>query len=234
MSTIEIVYHREIKFLSTLLARLLDFIFPARCVGCNARGHYLCARCLERAPEADSVELPDSFALFTYDYAPIKRAVWLLKYRGARTVAKPLGQALYGRLIEYLADALALYPGEQDKQWLVIPIPLSAKRLRERGFNQAEHLARQLATRDTTTFQLAPKILTKIIHTPTQVSIKDRRARLANLAGAFVVTDKNAVTGRNIILVDDVITTGATITEAKRTLLAAGARRIIGIAVAHG
>ncbi len=179
--------------------------------------------------------LPDTLALFSYDYEPVKRAIWLLKYRGVRHLGQIFGPAVYERLLEPLAEVAALYPGDPPGGgWLAVPIPLSSARLRKRGFNQAEILARALVACDPITFTLAPMLLAKITHTPTQVSIKDRRTRLANLAGAFTVHDVSKVAGRNIILIDDVITTGATMSEARRVLKQAGARRILGVALAHG
>ncbi len=182
---------------------------------------------------ADAVPAPEFLALFSYDYEPIKRAVWLLKYRGVKRIAEPFGQAMSERLIEYLSEAATLYPGEQSP-WLVVPIPLSTKRQRQRGFNQAEEIAKRLAANNPSALKLAPELLAKVIHTPTQVSIKNRDERLKNLSGAFVAKNQNLIAGRNLILIDDVITTGATMLEAKKVLRAAGAKRVIGLAVAHG
>ena len=77
-------------------------------------------------------------------------------------------------------------------------------------------------------------ILYKKVHTESQVSIKDKEGRLTNLAGSFEVKNPEAVRDKNIILIDDVCTTGATIKEARKTLKEAGARRVIAMVVARG
>jgi competence protein ComFC len=144
---------------------------------------------------------------------------------------------------------------------ILIPIPLSKKRRRERGFNQAELLCREIIkiqkknrlTPDPSPYQgegcqrrgevftLATNILIKIKETEHQALIKDRNRRLKNLEGTFAVKNHrpnekekaNFLKGKNIILIDDITTTGATLSEARRMLRASGARKVIAFTVAH-
>ena len=114
-----------------------------------------------------------------------------------------------------------------------MPIPLSRRRFRARGFNQAEFLARPIADflelpLDTTTF-------TRIRHTKPQTETESAAERRENLRGCFAVLDtgnSRAVRGKNILLVDDVTTTGTTFLEAARTLKAAGAGTVYALAAA--
>ena len=105
---------------------------------------------------------------------------------------------------------------------ILVPIPLSKKRLRERGFNQALELARPVVRRFS--FPLVPKALTRIRDTLPQ-RILDSGERRINVAGAFAA-DADAVAGKHVLLLDDVMTTGATMREAAATLLAGGAASI--------
>jgi len=115
---------------------------------------------------------------------------------------------------------------------LVIPAPLSKKRFRERGFNQAELLARAFIRAQGGKLEIASNALVKTKDTPHQADLS-RSERLKNLKRCFSVVNPRAICGRNIILVDDVITTESTMNEMKKTLRKAGAKKVIGIAIAH-
>ena len=122
----------------------------------------------------------------------------------------------------------------------MVPIPSSRSRQREKGFNQCLLLTKELVKIDRDhqqkNFGLLENLLIKKIHTVRQVRIRDRQERLENLTDTFAINP--AATSLNLselsfILIDDVITTGATMTEAIRALKAAGAKRIVGFALAH-
>lgn len=224
------------------LSTLVRLIFPERCLGCKKIGGYLCVNCLDRIPPAEPITDLSALACFDYYDKKIKKAIWLLKYKNISSLAPLFAKLLYDKLIEQLADEVNILPG-LGSTWLVIPIPLSHERQRERGYNQAALITRELVKLAPQNLTLAENILIKIKHTPTQVSISNRRSRLANLKNAFALAPNynrpsgsitESIKGRRIILVDDVITTGATIREAMRLLKHAGAKSVIGIAVAHG
>jgi ComF family protein len=124
---------------------------------------------------------------------------------------------------------------------ILIPIPLSPERYRERGFNQAELICRELIKinhlRHGVDMQLQKNILIKPKETEHQARIKDRQERLKNISGSFAIKSNPqnlALTKNgNIILIDDITTTGATLNEARKTLKQAGARKIIAFTIAH-
>ncbi len=211
--------------LSELYDRLLDLVFPPRCPGCRARGVVLCSRCLERcrrlrndtlgpARPARGTLLRSSVALYQYD-APLREAIHLLKYRRRRTLARPLGDLL-----------VAALPPEVRACDAVVAVPLHGSRLRERGFNQSELLAEAVAA----------KIGRGMVHglertraTEHQVGM-DRHAREANVRGAFAWRGGPAPAA--VLLLDDVLTTGATLRECARALRAVGVREVYGVALA--
>jgi ComF family protein len=104
---------------------------------------------------------------------------------------------------------------------VVIPVPLHRRRLRWRGFNQAALLSRAVADRINCSLDVA--ILVRITNSPPQTS-QDRSQRRQNVRGAFAVTRPDRLANRRVLLVDDVMTTGATLDECARTMLAAGAQ----------
>lgn len=222
-----------------IFSRILNFFFPRACAGCGqtAEEASFCPSCRNAARKAEApLPLADAFAVWSYRDPRVRRAVWRLKYRGDTSIAKIFAEELYDKILEELAER-ELFSGKLSrKNYLVIPIPLSPKRQRERGFNQSALIARELLKllqkSGGETFALAGAVLAKERNTPHQTALK-RKDRLANLAGAFAVQNPDAVRGCRAILIDDVITTGATLSEARRALLAAGAERVYAAAVAH-
>ncbi|MCK5027477.1 MAG: ComF family protein, partial [Candidatus Pacebacteria bacterium] len=116
---------------------------------------------------------------------------------------------------------------------LVIPIPLHKKRKRQRGYNQTELLCNELSLIDNSLYRTENHVLYKHQSTRSQTEILNRKERLKNIQGCFSIKDPEKIHGRNIILIDDITTTGATFREATRVLKKAGVRRVICFAVAH-
>ena len=127
-------------------------------------------------------------------------------------------QTLSRALAQCLGDMLPLNGNDYD---VVIPVPLHRRRLRWRGFNQAALLSRAVADRINCSLDVA--ILVRITNSPPQTS-QDRSQRRQNVRGAFAVTRPDRLANRRVLLVDDVMTTGATLDECARTMLAAGAQ----------
>ncbi|KYH31442.1 ComF family protein [Neomoorella mulderi] len=152
----------------------------------------------------------------------LKEMIWALKYQGRRSLANPLGRLLAGVVVRELG------PGRPD---LVIPVPLTSTRLRVRTFNQAELLA--LALGQELGLPVNGEVMFRVRETAPQVNLS-RRSRWQNLGGAFQVTAPGKITGRRLLLVDDVLTTGATASACTNALLAAGAAGVAVITLATG
>lgn len=219
------------RFLNTIL----DIIFPAKCILCEKRGVDLCLECLLRAPRAERESAEWIFPAYDYRHPAIKKSLWLLKYRGKRRLANVFAEIIYENILEELSDLSVM---ENFTNPILIPIPLSPKRYRERGFNQAELICRELIKidilRNNLHLELANNILIKPKETVHQAHLKDRKTRLKNIIGSFTIREgSNLIRNRNIILIDDIITTGATLSEAKKVLKRAGARKVIAFTIAH-
>ncbi len=204
----------------------LNLLFPTHCVGCSAEGEIICPSCAGTI-ERPLNEVPGVQALYTYQDKRVAKAVWRLKYEGASASAESLGTYLGEFILSDLADSLIF----DTSNAIIVAAPLSRKRLRERGYNQALLIARGVAK--ITNIAVEEKAVEKIVHTRTQVSLKNRAQRLSNLAGAFRVTDPNLVIGKLVIVIDDVHTTGTTIREITRVLEESGAREVRGYTLAH-
>jgi ComF family protein len=229
-------------FFTKITALLFDILFPPLCIHCRTylpdSAHILCAKChasialrtslfcsecMRRLPDATKTCHLDApyilGAVGSYDDPLFQDLIHALKYRGIRRVADFLGALL----VRY-AKTLPFRPEE----FAVIPAPLSKKRLRERGFNQAELIARVFA--ESFNIPLLPSALSKTKDTRPQMKLS-REERKKNLSGCFEAR-KDYVEGKHIILIDDVSTSGTTLTELARTLKRAGAKKIIGLVIA--
>jgi ComF family protein len=210
---------------------ILNLVFPRFCLGCGQKGEDLCLKCLTNSPEAGRECARWIFPLYDYRHPPIRCAIRSLKYKNRRGLARIFAEVLYNRILEELADLAQL---ENFRDAILIPIPLSSRRLRERGFNQASLICEALAKMDREeNFILEKRILIKPKNTEQQARIESRSQRLKNIIGSFGIKNPEKIKNRNIILVDDVITTGATLQEARKVLKESGARKIIAFTLAH-
>jgi competence protein ComFC len=202
----------------------LSRIGPDRVPGCPLCGRFfdgvgeshLCGSCLAKAP---SFSLHRSAGRYR---GHLKDAVLLLKYKKFR----PLGSVLGGMAFEALKKDEILWKDID----LIIPVPLHKRRQRERGFNQAEAVAREIGKRSG--IAVARKILRKTRNAPPQTSL-ERDDRANNVRDAFAVVGKEAIAGKVILLVDDVYTTGATLGACARILHQEGAVEVRAITVAQ-
>ena len=202
-----------------IIDTLLSLVYPKKCLGCGRYGAYICQKCLDKIPDPDINENSDIiFAAASYESPLLKKTIRALKYRGAGQVAESLAKLIHERLCEDLSE---IAPD------IIVPAPLSRESKRKRGFNQAETIAKNLS--DMLDTECLTNVLYKNKRTLSQVKIKNRKERLKNLKGAFSVKNPELIKGKVVLVVDDVSTTGATILEARRALLAGGAKEVYGV-----
>jgi ComF family protein len=159
----------------------------------------------------------------------MKDAIHALKYDRLHPAANQLGQLL--------AQAMAQLAAEAPQQLLVVPVPLHSSKYAQRGFNQARVLAREALASLAKThpgwrLTLAPSALMRLRATESQAGLSPRQRRL-NVRGAFSVSDPAAVAGKHILLIDDILTTGATARAAARALKRAGAQSVYVVTLAR-
>ncbi len=180
----------------------------------------------------------------SYRHAVLASLVRALKFEGITDAAEPLSALLIAYAEQCAGFFLApAHTRHQSIAWgaggpssaaappIVIPVPLSRRRLLARGFNQAELIARPFAAHFG--LALAPHALVRSRHTKPQSEAPSAAARRANVHRCFTVPDPAAIVGRRIVLVDDVATSGATLLEAAQTLRTAGASAILALAAAE-
>ena len=205
----------------------LNLLFPNKCLGCGKENEILCPECLKRIDYPTLLKSNNILAATDYNDELAKKAIWLIKYRGLKQIAEPLAELIRQRILEKI----------KIKNPVFIPIPLSSKRLRERGFNQSELIAKYLKMKSDVAgidIGFRTNVLYKKIHTESQVLVKDREKRLNNIKNSFEIKNPELIKDKNIILIDDVSTTGATIIEARKVLREAGAKSVVALVVARG
>jgi len=214
-----------------IIAKILEVLFPDTCVGCGMRGALLCGECRRKIGPSPAPMHPFITSVFAYQDFRIKRLVKILKYRNARRVSAIFAPALAGALTEFAGEEHLFLGG---RPILLVPIPLSKKRQRSRGYNQSELLAQEaLKLLPGDRFVLDAGMLKKILETKPQADIKNRRARLANLGDCYQVAEGGRGRGGAVVLIDDVTTTGATLLAARKALRAAGYAKVHALTVAH-
>ena len=205
----------------------VELLFPARCLGCNQEGTFLCSACEEGLPvlkppyclvcsqpgrltlrlcsncRAAPLQIEGIRAPYRMEGA-VRKAIHALKYQGVRAVAPTLGQLL----VRFLAQ-------ERLEGEVLVPVPLHPKRERQRGYNLA----------------VEPRALTRVTSVPSQVSLRAEERR-ANVTGTFRA-EPESVAGKRILVIDDVCTTGATLEACALALKDAGAASVWGLALAR-
>lgn len=208
---------------------ILSLIYPPKCVFCGTviDKSDICEECKKTLPftKGDSIYQKFPFVdkcispLYYKDY--VRRAVLRFKFAGCSCYSRRLG----GIMSECAENNLDC--GSID---MVSCIPLSRKRMHDRGYNQAELLAKEISKK--VGVEYLPT-LKKIRHNTAQSTIKDSKQRAANVIGAYRVIDAEEVKGKYILLVDDVVTTGSTVSECARILKKSGAKAVYCVTLAR-
>ena len=206
---------------------ILDFFFPPRCVFCGRvleeRGKEMCDTCRAALPRAADTEYRCAFvhaytAPFYYE-EPVRQGLLTYKFDNA-----PARGHAFGRMLG--EDILRRNITDYD---VISWVPLSAKRFRRRGYDQARILAEAAA--EVLQAEAVP-LLRKVRNASPQSRIRSAEERRANISGCYVVNGAADIRGKRILLIDDIITTGATLSECARMLLTSGAKSVRGAAFA--
>ncbi len=215
-----------------LVSSLVDCLFPARCVGCGSYDVWLCASCEVLLPKLSTEKalLMDEYldgVMSCLDYTDtlVATLIYTLKYHGVEEIA-----ALCARYLEATLQESAGLPG-----WKIdylIPVPLAPFRHRWRGFNQSALLAECLS--EYVDIPYTDTVLRRVRETKPQVQQVGIIERQRNVADAFRAVHNSRLQGKTCLLIDDVLTTGATLHECAKALKEAGAGAIFAITVAHG
>ena len=221
-----------ITLLRDLSTGLLNLLYPPLCETCQQKINTekdkipLCKNCLTKlkALKPQPIAQYDHVRVWSvcgYE-GLVKDCVHIFKYNNRQMLSAPL------------ADLMSRFTNENllDKKFdIIVPIPLHRSKMRERGFNQAELLAKDLAKAINT--PVCANALKRIKPTISQTGLSKTK-RFTNLRGAFKIDDNNVIYAKSILLIDDVCTTGSTLDEAAKILLKSGAKSVKALVFAKG
>lgn len=224
------------SFIRTFFNIILDSLFPLSGTEKEVLSYSPEQACLKLSPAPPftglAVALRQTFSIFAYKDEHVSKLIWHIKYKKSAKAVAIGGYALY-RGIESKPELL-------NKPIVIIPIPISPKRRRERGFNQIELLIDEIKCLDKTgLLTIENHLLERVVHADRQ-TLKSRTDRLQDSKGIFAVNEEILKKFHNsefvnhiFIVIDDVITTGSTMKEALKTLKSAGLKNIYGLSLAH-
>ena len=182
------------------------------------------------------VNSKDIFVLFDYSHKIVRLIIKSIKYKNNTDIKKRIAIYLYEELM-VISSEIALFEGTLP---ILVPMPMSKKEKRNRGFNQCEEICKEIKKLAGDNIKISYNTLKKVKETERQTKLS-REARLENIKNSMTVLDsaRSPTSGRKemsnnmVIILDDVYTTGASLSEARRALTSAGAKRVIGIFIAH-
>lgn len=212
-------------------SRLVDLIAPRACVVCGGRlgihEFFLCGSCNLQLPRTNYADNPyeNDMARLFWGQLPVERCAALFFYQGGSGPSQILYELKYknhpeigeffGRMIAEEWDETGFFEGID----LIVPVPLAKERQRQRGYNQSLHIARGIGS--VTRLPIVTNAVSREQFVESQTQ-KDRWQRNENVEGCFRLNDGSALKGRHVLLVDDVVTTGATICSCGREMLKVG------------
>ena len=221
--------------------KLIDLLLPKFCFGCCRPGAFLCSSCQNeilytKIPLCPICERPSPYGLthprckkklsidglfVLGDYRGILKKMLLgFKYKNVFSVSEILCQLANTRL-----------PSPYFRVDIITPVPLHTNRLKERGYNQSEILAVNIAKNKNIGF--SNNVLVRNRYTLPQMTLKSNKERVKNIKGVFSVVNREIIKSRSIALVDDIVTTGATIFETAKVLKRKGAGCVYGVVMAR-
>ncbi len=206
---------------------LLELLFPSKCILCGRLllpdESHACESCLSGTPPYPETKrwipgITRWTVLWTYEGAA-RQALLRYKFRGARHYGEHFGKLLARKVEED-------FRGQFD---VIVYVPVSPRRKWKRGYDQVYLMGKSMGK---ALGQAPVKALKKIRHNPAQSSLTEGLQRENNVRGAYKITDRKLVCGKRVLLIDDIITTGSTVTECAGVLRAAGAKEVLCAAVA--
>lgn len=220
-----LAFIHKLCMLGIMFQQIIQAVFPPSCLHCKKEGVFLCNKCLLLIPKPFAVKKEGVTALYPYEHPIIKELLWAFKYRGIKNAAKIFSTLLYNEI------PWGSFAPENEKI-VLIPIPSSKKSMFLRGYNHISLIARSLLSKNSVRFEVK-EILYRARSAKKQTNFKERNERLKNMDGAFTITKPGQVEGKHIVILDDIITTGSTINEARRVLEIAMPASIHIVAIAY-
>lgn len=238
------------------LGFIVEWLFPVECVSCGSSGSWFCDRCFESIefnPSNSCIfcqrfsflgltckkckearDLDGVFSYNSYNKNRLKKLINNYKYNYIDSLSEDLALMLEHVIVNVKkGQATGNLPRIVKENSLYFSVPLHNKRIRQRGFNQSLKILEELVKKGVVDCDFLGKGLERVRYTKPQAKLKDNKERKLNLKNAFLYSG-NSLRGIDVILIDDVATTGATLEECAKALKCVGARKVYGVVAARG
>ncbi|MDP2820698.1 MAG: ComF family protein [bacterium] len=220
---------------NSLKENIFRFLFPPKCLVCGKHNNFLCYDCYSLIPLENRFQLNKN--LPKTELKSLDKIYWATGYKNfiVKKIIQnykysPFSKKLSAILSKMLFDFVALNELDFKEIDFLVPVPSSARRKRWRGFDHIEEICRDFS--EQINLPLLTKNLVKIRDSEPQMNLSGAK-RKENIQGAFFCQDQKKIQGKNILLVDDVFTTGATLEESAKTLKNFGAKKVYGLVIAR-
>lgn len=213
-----------------IFSGLIKTIFPRKCIGCGVPDFWICEKCITKIPKSNNNPFDWSVSVFTYQNRVVRKAVWLLKFNKKHSVLEDLKLPINKSFDSFLSKKKI--SDKNGEKIFLIPIPITKRSQEKRGYNQSELLAKCIS-KNRAEVRIENGVLFKSKNHISQNKIKNRKERWENVKNSFSVKNIEKLRGQTVILVDDVVTTGATIQEAKKVLNKNGVKKVFAFSVGH-
>lgn len=206
---------------------VLSFLFPQKCIFCKKYGEVICDKCIKRVEKYETIKVIKyknknlDYLIYFFKYEKIIRKL-ILQYKFFN---KPIISEMFSKIIlknEKICGILKFYD-------IIIPVPMHKYKKQCRGYNQTELFSKQIANKLCITYN--ENILVKVKNNVRQSSL-NLENRENNVKNVFKIIDENEIKNKNVILVDDIYTTGATLEECTKELKDAGCKTVLGLVIA--
>lgn len=206
--------------LGKFFSLFLDTIFPSQVPDLEKINHHRKVKIIS--------ENPKIFAFLPYREKLVQDLIWKIKYKKNKKAINLVAGIVFEEILDECSENFL------EKNIIITPAPMSVKRKRERGYNQAELLVKALEKKDEQNlFSYNYQVLLKTKNTKPQSEIKKRKDRIENLKNCFEVKDPKKIFGKTVIVIDDVTTTGTTFKEIHNVLKDSNVKDVICLAIAH-
>ena len=200
---------------------VIEILFPPYCYVCKKENTQLCDHCMQHFTKVIDTPSPCITSMYSFKDPHIKKIIHAIKYFHRKDLITPFAKIL----------SEEIQKEKEYNSYILLPIPMPLLRKYARGYNHTEALAQQIHKEISLVVYTGTLLRNPLVSKKRQVRAKSRKERIRNQYNAFIVNE--SVKGMNIILIDDVTTTGATLLEARRTLLKYGASHVIAYTIAH-
>lgn len=209
------------------LLKMLSIIFPETCVICTKGNTSLCDTCIESFEKSPFITETWIHVLFSYRDKNVRRLIHSLKFKHVKSISDKLAPLLHEAIIDTQMNILSL----KQQRITLLPIPNLKSHANKRGSNTTLNLCKSIANQDLAKYVVDQNSIIRV-NTKAQVGLS-RNERLTNMNNAFQLTTKNSLSGKTIFIIDDVMTTGSTLRELRKTCVLAGAKEVYAIVIAH-